>query len=116
MLQAIIPSYILFLLLSKKGSMVFSPEYQAIIERTPHIQYRTSWIVKGCLIVLVGTFLFAFVGAFLGIRRREGRSPASGCDLAARPTLEPDGLRSCGRLLIAFPARSCGWGVSPSVR
>ncbi len=69
LLQAIIPSYILYLLLSKKGSMVFSSEYRRIIERTPHIQYRTSWIVKGCMIVMVGVFMLAFVAAFIGSRR-----------------------------------------------
>ena len=47
---SLILGYILYLLLSKKGSMVFSPEYRLIIERTPHIKYRTSWILKGCLI------------------------------------------------------------------
>jgi hypothetical protein len=53
LVMSLILSYILYLLLSKKSSMVFSPEYRLIIEHTPHIRYRTSWIVKGCLIVLV---------------------------------------------------------------
>jgi hypothetical protein len=67
--MSLILSYILYLLLSKKSSMVFSPEYQLIIERTPHIKYRTSWIVKGCLIVLVVVIGFGIVAAFLSSRR-----------------------------------------------
>jgi hypothetical protein len=66
---SLILSYILYLLLSKKSSMVFSPEYRLIIERTPHIKYRTSWIVKGCLIVLVVVIGFGIVAAVLSSRR-----------------------------------------------
>ena len=62
-------SYILDLLRSKKSSMVFSSEYHLIIERTPHIKYRTSWIVKGCLIVLVLVIGLGLVAAFLSSRR-----------------------------------------------
>jgi hypothetical protein len=69
LVMSAILSYILYLLLSKKGSMVFSPEYRLIIERTPYIKYRTSWIVKGCLIVLVVVIGFGIVAAFLSIRR-----------------------------------------------
>jgi hypothetical protein len=65
----LILSYILSLLLSKKSSMVFSPDYRLIIERTPHIKYRTSWIVKGCLIVLVLVIGFGIVAAILSSRR-----------------------------------------------
>ncbi len=69
LLQAVIPAFILYLLLSQKGSMVFSPEYTAIIERTPHIRYQTSCILKGCLIVFVAMVVFAVVAAILGTRR-----------------------------------------------
>ena len=62
-------SYILYLLLSKMSSMVFSPEYRLIIERTPHIKHRTSWIAKGCLILLVVVSGFGIVTAFLSTRR-----------------------------------------------
>jgi hypothetical protein len=69
LVTSLILSYVLYLLLLKKGSMVFSPEYRLIIERTPHIKYKTSWIVKGCLIVLVVVIGFAIVAAFLSSRR-----------------------------------------------
>jgi hypothetical protein len=66
---SLILSYILYLLLSKKSSMVFSPEYRLLIERTPHIKYRTSWIVKGCLIVLIVVIGIGIVAAVLSTRR-----------------------------------------------
>jgi hypothetical protein len=69
LVMSLILSYIIYLLLSKKASMVFSPEYRLIIERTPHIKYRTSWIVKGCLIVLVVVIGIGIVAAFLSSRR-----------------------------------------------
>jgi hypothetical protein len=48
----LINGYILYLLFSRKGAMVFSPAYQEIIRQTPHIRYRTSALAMGCLIVL----------------------------------------------------------------
>ena len=68
LVMSLILSYILYLLLSKKRSTVFSPEYRLIIERTPHIKYRTSGIVKGCLIVLVVVIGLGIVAAFLSTR------------------------------------------------
>jgi hypothetical protein len=50
----LIGAYFLYLLLSKKGSVVFSEEYKQVIAATPHIKYRTSKIV----IVLLGLLLF----------------------------------------------------------
>jgi hypothetical protein len=53
----LINAYILYLLFSAKGKMVFSDEYREVIEHTPHIQYRTSivvWILVGLLVVLCG--------------------------------------------------------------
>ena len=44
--------------------MVFSDEYRAVIEQTPHIKYRTSiivWIVLGLLLLLIAIGIF---GAF----------------------------------------------------
>lgn len=67
-LGTIINGFILYLLFSKKGKMVFSPEYQEVIAQTPHIKYRTSiivWIALGILLLLV---LFGVVGIFLGGR------------------------------------------------
>ena len=39
---AVIPVYLLYLLLSSRSSTIFSPEYRAIIALTPHIKYPTS--------------------------------------------------------------------------
>jgi hypothetical protein len=64
----IIPGYILYLLLSPKGAVVFSPEYREIIERTPHIKYKTSWLVKGCLILFILLIVFAVLLAILAPR------------------------------------------------
>jgi hypothetical protein len=67
-LGTIINGFILYLLFSKKGKTVFSPEYQEVIAQTPHIKYRTSiivWIALGILLLLV---LFGVVGIFLGGR------------------------------------------------
>jgi hypothetical protein len=69
LVMSLLLSYILFLLLSKKGSMVFSHEYRSIIERTPHIKYKTSWILKGCLIVLVLVIGLSLIAAFISSRR-----------------------------------------------
>lgn len=62
----LINGYILFLMLSAKGSMVFSDHYQEVIHQTPHIKYKTSPIVKifGLLLLLalVVIVAIAFVG------------------------------------------------------
>lgn len=55
-LGTLINGYILWLVLSKKGQFIFSPEYAAIVEATPHVKYRTSllvWIILGTIVVLV---------------------------------------------------------------
>ena len=51
--RVLIVGYILYLMLSEKGSVVFSPAYKEIIARTPHIKYRTSLILKIALAVFV---------------------------------------------------------------
>jgi succinate dehydrogenase/fumarate reductase cytochrome b subunit len=46
--------YVLYLLHSKKGVMVFSPEYRQVIEATPQIRYRTSllaWLFLGLIVL-----------------------------------------------------------------
>jgi len=62
-LGTLISVYILYLLLSEKGRIVFSPEYKAVIEATPHIRYRTSllnWILLFVfLAVVIGLVTFA---------------------------------------------------------
>lgn len=63
----LISLYILYLLLSEKGRMVFSPEYKAVIAATPHIRYRTSllnWILLFVfLAIVVGLVTFVVLGA-----------------------------------------------------
>jgi hypothetical protein len=65
----IINAYILYLIFSKKGKTVFSDEYQAVIEQTPNIKYRTSivvWVLLGLVLVLIA---FGVVAAFLSRSR-----------------------------------------------
>lgn len=57
----LINAYILWLLASRKGRMVLSAEYVAIMEATPHVKYRTPiviWILLG-LIALLAIFALA---------------------------------------------------------
>lgn len=66
-LGTLINAYVLYLLFSEKGRMVFSPEYKKVIQETPHIKYKTSiviWILLGLLVAIV---LFGAIGAvFVG--------------------------------------------------
>lgn len=62
----LISIYFLYLLLSPKANVVFSPEYQHIIAQTPHVKYKTpwvAWVALGILAVLlvlgVGLAIFA---------------------------------------------------------
>jgi hypothetical protein len=66
---SLIFAYVLYLLLSRKSSMVFSPEYRAIIERTPYIKYRTSLLVKILLGLLASIILLLILGFFFVPRR-----------------------------------------------
>jgi hypothetical protein len=61
-LGTIINAYILYLVFSQKGAMVFSDEYRTAIEQTPHIKYRTSiivWIFLGLLLLLIAMGIIA---------------------------------------------------------
>lgn len=49
----IINGYILYLLFSKKGKMVFSPEYAEIIRQTLHVRYKSSLAMVIVLVVLL---------------------------------------------------------------
>ena len=64
-LLVLINTYILNLLFSKKGAMVFSAPYKEIIAATPYIKYKTSivvWIVLGIfvLVILAGVGIAIF--------------------------------------------------------
>jgi hypothetical protein len=68
-LLSLMPVYVLYLLLSRKGVMIFSDEYRAIIAKTPHVKYvagrpETSLmerIVLGTMIGLLLIFLLSFL-------------------------------------------------------
>lgn len=65
-LGTLINGYILYLLFCKKGTMVFSEQYQQVIAETPHIKYRTSivvWVLVGLLVVLLAIIMFAVITA-----------------------------------------------------
>jgi hypothetical protein len=64
-LGTIIHGYILYLVFSQKGKMVFSDEYRAVIAQTPHIKYRTSIIVWILLILVVALIAIGLLVAFL---------------------------------------------------
>ncbi|MCE2753237.1 MAG: hypothetical protein LW720_15255 [Pirellula sp.] len=64
----IISGYLLYLLLSAKGEMVFSSAYKEVMQATPHIRYRTSIIVWIFLFLLIGVILLGVVGAIIGAR------------------------------------------------
>ena len=52
----LINGYILFLIFSRKGRTVLSPEYREVIEQTPHIKPRTSivvWLALGLIVTLI---------------------------------------------------------------
>jgi hypothetical protein len=61
-----ITGLILYVLLSSKAKMVFSPQYKEIIVKTPHIRYKTSTIVKVLLILVILLIAVAIIGALLG--------------------------------------------------
>ena len=50
----LINGYVLYLLLSAKGKMVFSDEYREVIEQTPEIKYKTSKVLWFFLLLLLG--------------------------------------------------------------
>jgi hypothetical protein len=63
----LINAYILYLFLSKKGRTIFAPEYQEVIEATPHVKYRTSIVVWIFLALLIGLIL---LGVTVALFRR----------------------------------------------
>ena len=63
-LGTLINAYILYLLFSKKGSTIFSADYQRVIADTPHIKYRTSlimWLVLAVVVLAVVAGIFMVV-------------------------------------------------------
>jgi hypothetical protein len=65
----LINGYILYLIFSAKGSMVFSPPYKEVIRRTPHIKYRTSIVVWILLALVLALLAFAAGAAVFRLLR-----------------------------------------------
>jgi hypothetical protein len=60
-----INAYVLYLVFSRKGTMVFTPEYRQVISSTPDIKYRTSivvWVLLGLLVLVLALIV---LGALL---------------------------------------------------
>jgi hypothetical protein len=49
----LINGYILYLVFSRKGAMVFSDAYAQVMRQTPHIRYRGSWVLLLILVLVV---------------------------------------------------------------
>lgn len=67
----LISALVLYLMLSRKGAMVFSDDYKRIIAETPHIKYKTSiivWVVLGVFAVVVLAGVVLGILAWLGNR------------------------------------------------
>ncbi|MCS7470692.1 hypothetical protein NZK35_28910 [Stieleria sp. ICT_E10.1] len=62
----LINGYILYLLQSQKGKVVFSESYQDAIRRTPHIKYQTSLIVKVLVVILFAVIGLGITAMFFG--------------------------------------------------
>lgn len=61
----LINGYLLYLVHSAKGKMVFSEEYRGICERTPDVKYRTSIIVWIFVALLVGLIVLAVIAPMI---------------------------------------------------
>lgn len=64
----LINGWILYLMFGKKGQVVLGPDYQAVIEATPHIRYQRSvgdWIALGIVVVLLLGVVFLLVASRL---------------------------------------------------
>lgn len=57
--------FALYLLLSSKGEMVYSPQYKEIVQATPHIRYKTSMIVWILLFILLGLIAFGIIATLV---------------------------------------------------
>jgi hypothetical protein len=69
----IINGYILYLLVSKKGSTIFSPEYKEIIALTPGVKYKTSvvvWVVLGIFLLIIGVVVAGAIWGAAGAASR----------------------------------------------
>lgn len=63
----LINAYVLYLIHSQKGKIVFSEEYRQAIEATPTIKYKMSIIVVVLLAILIAGLLLVGVGIILSL-------------------------------------------------
>lgn len=64
-LGSIISGYILYLLLSRKGTVVFSDHYHQIIARTPEIKYKSSLLVLLLLAILITLAIVSIIAVIV---------------------------------------------------
>ncbi|MCA9216072.1 MAG: hypothetical protein KDB27_23555 [Planctomycetales bacterium] len=57
----------LFVLGPQNGRFVLSDEYSQIVEATPHIKHKTSLLLLGLLLILLGVLAFGMVAGILRI-------------------------------------------------
>jgi hypothetical protein len=69
LLGPLIPGYIIYLMVSPKGSMVFSAEYKEVIRQTPSVRPQTSLLTRIVLVIILGLFV---VGLISGIMSSSG--------------------------------------------
>lgn len=60
-LGTLINAYVLYLLYSAKGRVVFGPDYQAVRAATPEIKYRMHWVMWVGLALLVVFMVLAII-------------------------------------------------------
>lgn len=66
---------VLYQLLCKKGAYVCTPEYALVREATPHIRYKTSFVVKVLLVLVLVLSLLAFTAPLFNPHRRRAKRP-----------------------------------------
>ena len=65
----LISGYILYLLVTPKAGVVFSPSYKQVIAKTPHVKQKMSLILKIALVLLAGVVLLVVVAAVSSLNR-----------------------------------------------
>lgn len=58
---SILNGYVLYLLLCAKGRCVLGPDYAAVLAATPHVRYRSSLVLRVCVVALLAFVLFALM-------------------------------------------------------
>jgi hypothetical protein len=62
----LVSAYVLWLVLSEKGRRVLSTEYQGVVERTPHIKYKTPIVLVVLAALVLGLLLLGMVASLFG--------------------------------------------------